>query len=78
MACPGGCIGGGGQPYHYGNDEVIKARQRAIYKEDKNKKVRKSHQNNEVLQMYEEYFEKPYSKKAHKLLHTSYAPKKRI
>ncbi|SET12654.1 NADH-dependent [FeFe] hydrogenase, group A6 [Anaerobranca gottschalkii] len=78
MACPGGCIGGGGQPYHYGNDEVIKARQRAIYEEDKNKRLRKSHLNPAVLKMYEEYFGKPYSEKAHKLLHTSYTPKERI
>ncbi|SHJ85266.1 NAD(P)-dependent iron-only hydrogenase catalytic subunit [Anaerobranca californiensis DSM 14826] len=78
MACPGGCIGGGGQPYHYGNDEVIKARQRAIYQEDERKSVRKSHLNPAVLKMYEEYFGKPYSEKAHKLLHTSYSPKERI
>lgn len=78
MACPGGCIGGGGQPYHYGNEEVIKARQKAIYQEDRNKQVRKSHLNKEVLEMYKEYFGEPYSEKAHKLLHTSYTPKERI
>lgn len=78
MACPGGCIGGGGQPYHYGNEEVVKARQKAIYQEDTNKDVRKSHLNKEVLKMYEEYFDKPFSEKAHKLLHTSYSPKERI
>ncbi len=78
MACPGGCIGGGGQPYHWGNDEVVKARQRAIYQEDERKTVRKSHLNREVLKMYEEYFDKPYSEKAHELLHTSYTPKERI
>ncbi|QNO13929.1 iron hydrogenase small subunit [Alkalicella caledoniensis] len=78
MACPGGCIGGGGQPYHYGNEEVVKARQKAIYQEDQRKNVRKSHLNKEVLKMYEEYFDKPYSEKAHKLLHTTYTPKERI
>ncbi|ABR46866.1 hydrogenase, Fe-only [Alkaliphilus metalliredigens QYMF] len=79
MACPGGCIGGGGQPYHYGNDEVVKARQRSLYKEDQGKKIRKSHENPEVIKMYEEYLGEPfYGELAHKLLHTKYTPKERI
>ncbi|WP_066503836.1 NADH-dependent [FeFe] hydrogenase, group A6 [Abyssisolibacter fermentans] len=78
MACPGGCIGGGGQPYHHGNVEIIKKRQEAIYKEDRNKKLRKSHENSEVMKLYEEYLGEPYGKKAHELLHTHYESKNRI
>lgn len=78
MACPGGCIGGGGQPYHHGNDEIIKKRQEGIYKEDRGKKYRKSHENKEVLKLYEEYLGKPFSHKAHELLHTHYEERERI
>lgn len=78
MACPGGCIGGGGQPYHHGNPEIVKKRQEAIYREDRNKKIRKSHENKEVLQLYEEFLKHPYSDIAHDLLHTHYEAKERI
>jgi NADH-quinone oxidoreductase subunit G/NADP-reducing hydrogenase subunit HndD len=78
MACPGGCIGGGGQPYHHGDIEVIKKRQQAIYQEDRSKTKRKSHQNEEVLKLYQEYLGKPYSEKAHELLHTYYEKKEKI
>lgn len=72
MACPGGCIGGGGQPLHHGNSQVLKARQEAIYKEDKMKPIRKSHENPYIIKVYEEFLGKPLSEKAHHLLHTSY------
>jgi len=72
MSCPGGCIGGGGQPYHHGNAEILKKRQMAIYKEDKNKTLRKSHENPHILKLYEEFLGKPMSEKAHHLLHTEY------
>jgi len=75
MACPGGCIGGGGQPLHHGNSEILKARQRALYEEDKNKPLRKSHENPFIQQLYEEYLGKPMSEKAHELLHTHYFKK---
>ncbi|TCO72655.1 NADH-dependent [FeFe] hydrogenase, group A6 [Marinisporobacter balticus] len=78
MACPGGCVGGGGQPYHHGNEEIVKKRQQAIYNEDRNKTLRKSHENPEILKLYEEYLGKPYGKKAHELLHTHYEAKERI
>lgn len=78
MACPGGCIGGGGQPYHHGDMELIKKRQEAIYKEDKGKARRKSHENQEILMLYKEFLEEPYGKKAHELLHTYYQAKERI
>ncbi|PKM95399.1 MAG: NADH:ubiquinone oxidoreductase [Firmicutes bacterium HGW-Firmicutes-1] len=78
MACPGGCIGGGGQPYHHGNEEIVKKRQEAIYQEDRNKKIRKSHENAEVLELYKQYLGEPYGKLAHELLHTHYEERERI
>ncbi|WP_243109427.1 NADH-dependent [FeFe] hydrogenase, group A6 [Anaerophilus nitritogenes] len=78
MACPGGCIGGGGQPFHHGNDVIVKKRQQALYEEDRNKKIRKSHENAEVLKLYKEFLGQPYGEKAHRLLHTHYEKKDRI
>jgi NADP-reducing hydrogenase subunit HndD len=72
MSCPGGCIGGGGQPYHHGDASILKKRQAAIYKEDKNKTIRKSHENPYILKLYEEFLGETMSEKAHHLLHTSY------
>jgi hydrogenase, Fe-only len=76
MACPGGCVGGGGQPYHHGNHEIIKARTLALYNEDRGKKLRKSYENPFIQQLYKEYLGKPLSPLAHKLLHTHYFSKK--
>ena len=78
MACPGGCIGGGGQPYHHGDMDIIKKRQAAIYQEDRGKVLRKSHDNPYIKQLYDEYLGKPNSHKAHELLHTHYIPKEKI
>ncbi len=72
MACPGGCIGGGGQPLHHGDSAILKARTAAIYLEDKDKPVRKSHENPYIVKLYEEFLGKPMSEKAHHLLHTHY------
>jgi NADP-reducing hydrogenase subunit HndD len=72
MSCPGGCIGGGGQPYHHGNAEILKKRQMAIYREDSNKQIRKSHENPYIKKLYEEFLGTPMSEKAHHLLHTVY------
>lgn len=72
MSCPGGCIGGGGQPYHHGNAEILKKRQKAIYQEDSKKAIRKSHENPYIIKLYEEFLGKPMSEKAHHLLHTAY------
>ena len=77
MACPGGCIGGGGQPLHHGNSEIIKARAGAIYSEDRKKKLRKSHENPFIIKLYNEFLGKPESAKAHHLLHTHYFDKKK-
>lgn len=75
MACPGGCIGGGGQPLHHGNSAILKARQAAIYREDSCKPIRKSHENPYITTLYEEFLGKPLSEKAHHLLHTHYFDK---
>jgi iron only hydrogenase large subunit-like protein len=71
MTCPGGCIGGAGQP-RFTNDNVRQKRIGAIYKEDEGKKLRKSHENPEITQIYKEFLGKPLSEKSHKLLHTHY------
>jgi NADP-reducing hydrogenase subunit HndD len=75
MACPGGCIGGGGQPLHHGNLEILKQRTAAIYREDAGKPIRKSHENPYILKLYQEFLGKPMSEKSHKLLHTHYVDK---
>ena len=71
MACPGGCVGGGGQPIHDG-EELAFDRGRNLYHLDDESQIRFSHENEDVLAMYEEYFEKPMSHKAHMLLHTEH------
>ena len=72
MACPGGCIGGAGQPYPHGNSDIIRKRMEAIYREDEGKPIRKSHENPEVLAIYEEYYGKPCGHLSHEQLHTHY------
>lgn len=75
MACPGGCIGGGGQPLHHGDSSILKARQKAIYEEDARKPIRKSHENPAIIELYKEFLGKPLSEKSHHLLHTHYFDK---
>ena len=76
MACPGGCVNGGGQPiqdaYTRRNFDIPKLRAQAIYEIDKNMETRKSHENSECEKIYKEYLGKPGSHEAHKVLHTSY------
>lgn len=71
MACPGGCVGGGGQPIHDG-EELAFERGQNLYYLDEDAQLRFSHENEDILAMYEEYFEKPMSHKAHMLLHTEH------
>ena len=71
MACPGGCAGGGGQPIHDGC-ELAGERGEKLYQIDKNNPIRFSHENPDVITLYEEYFEKPCSHLAHELLHTDH------
>lgn len=71
MACPGGCLGGGGQPFTT-DPELKQKRMEAIYREDEGKPVRKSHENEEVRELYRSFLGEPGSEMAHRLLHTSY------
>ncbi|GAB4113165.1 MAG: NADH-dependent [FeFe] hydrogenase, group A6 [Candidatus Caldatribacteriota bacterium] len=75
MTCPGGCIGGGGQP-RLTTDEVRLARIQAIYKEDEGRELRQSHENPAIKQLYDEFLGKPLGEKSHHLLHTHYFNKK--
>jgi NADH-quinone oxidoreductase subunit G len=75
MACPGGCINGGGQPYLHGDRSLLQKRMEGIYKEDANKPLRMSHKNPDIIALYNEYLGKPGSEKAHHLLHTVYHQK---
>ena len=77
MACPGGCIGGGGQPYppqdyHVLDPEVLKLRAQGLYDIDKAKTVRRSHQNPYIQRLYKEYLGRAGGEKSHELLHTTY------
>ena len=78
MACPGGCVNGGGQPYHHGDFSVIRKRQAALCGEDVEKKIRKSHENPFVKKLYADYMGEPGHGKAHELLHTTYAAKEKV
>lgn len=71
MACPGGCIGGGGQPIGTTN-AIRQKRMAALYEIDKNMPLRKSHENPEIITLYKDFLGEPLSEKAHDLLHTTY------
>ncbi len=71
MACPGGCIGGGGQPIGTTN-EIRRKRIQALYELDRSLPLRKSHENPEIQVIYRDFFTRPLSNKAHELLHTHY------
>lgn len=77
MACPGGCLGGGGQPIPT-NAEIRKKRALAIYAEDGDKPIRKSHNNPEVIKIYKDFLGKPSGELSHHLLHTTYQPRERF
>lgn len=72
MACRGGCVGGGGQPT-LATDEVRKARMEGLYKDDREKAIRCSHQNPQIKRIYADFLGAPCSEKAHHLLHTHYS-----
>ena len=74
MACPGGCSGGGGQPFSEGR-ELAGKRGAKLYRLDKKNPLRFSHENPEIIRLYDSYLEKPLSHKAHKLLHTEHLRK---
>lgn len=81
MACPGGCIMGGGQPIKNSKVrakmDIAKLRGKALYSIDEKSKIRKSHENPIVKKVYEEFLEEPGSYRAHKLLHTTYSKKEK-
>ncbi len=72
MACPGGCLNGGGQPYIRGDTEILEKRRQALYSIDSGKGLRKSHENPSIKALYENYLGEPGSECAHELLHTHY------
>ncbi|MFO7448180.1 MAG: NADH-dependent [FeFe] hydrogenase, group A6 [Ignavibacteriaceae bacterium] len=76
MACPGGCINGGGQPINQKPEKIMK-RMKALYQIDNTKAARRSHENKSVQQLYKEFFIEPNSHKAHDILHTEYFDRKR-
>lgn len=69
MACPGGCVNGGGQPYAQEREEIIEKRLHGLYQIDRNSKVRKSHLNPAIQGLYEEFLGEAGSQKAHEILH---------
>ena len=81
MACPGGCVNGGGQPLHSSTvrsfTDLREMRTRALYKQDQSMEFRKSHESPVVKELYETYLGEPGSHKAHELLHCTYVPQKR-
>jgi iron-only hydrogenase group A len=77
MACPGGCLGGGGQPIPT-SPEIRQKRMEAIYVEDAEMPMRKSHENPEIVAIYKEFLGEPLGEKSHHLLHTHYTPRERF
>jgi iron only hydrogenase large subunit-like protein len=77
MACPGGCINGGGQPLSHNDSNIKEERAQGLYKDDATGQWRKSHENPEIIDLYKNHLEKPNSHKAHELLHTSYSDKRK-
>ena len=75
MACPGGCVNGGGQPRSCDNSAIKAERAKGLYKEDTELTLRKSHVNPSIKKLYDEFLEEPNSHKAHELLHTVYKDK---
>ena len=75
MACPGGCINGGGQPFLHGHTDLLEKRMKGIYAEDESKTLRLSHENPDIKKLYAEYLGEIGGEKAHHLLHTKYHSK---
>jgi NADH-quinone oxidoreductase subunit G/NADP-reducing hydrogenase subunit HndD len=77
MACPGGCVSGGGQPIPV-NNEIRRLRAKALYQEDRSLKYRKSHENPSIKRIYEEFLGTPLGEQSHHLLHTKYTARSRF
>lgn len=78
MACPGGCIGGGGQPYHRGDIRLLQERTESLYAEDAHKPLRKSHENPYIQSLYRDFLGEPCGHLSHELLHTRYYNRKPV
>ena len=78
MACPGGCVAGGGQPYHGGDYDKVKARAKALYEIDANKPNRLSHNNPDIIKLYDEFLGERGGHVSHELLHTEYYDKSNV
>ncbi|MBD3246978.1 MAG: 4Fe-4S dicluster domain-containing protein [Candidatus Omnitrophica bacterium] len=74
MACPGGCVGGGGQPYGV-TDKLRTARAQGLYSDDENREIQYAHDNPYIKELYKKFLDAPLSEKAHELLHTKYKPR---
>lgn len=77
MACPGGCINGGGQPLSHNDSNIKEERAQGLYTDDATGEWRKSHENPEIIELYKKHLEKPNSHKSHELLHTTYSDKRK-
>ncbi|MCR5266031.1 MAG: [FeFe] hydrogenase, group A [Cyanobacteria bacterium RUI128] len=77
MACPGGCINGGGQPLSHNDSNIKEERAQGLYTDDATGQWRKSHENPDIVDLYSKHLEKPNSHKAHELLHTTYSDKRK-
>ena len=78
MACPGGCVGGGGQPHHHNDTKVLTKRAKGLLAEDKDKKVRLSHENSEIKALYKDFLGEIGGHKAHELLHTTFTKRTKL
>ena len=72
MACPGGCVAGGGQPIGV-DEKAIRARAKALYDIDEKETIKVSHKNPSIIELYDKFLGEPLGKKSHELLHTHYA-----
>ena len=81
MGCPGGCINGGGQPIQHADvrnfTDIRALRAAALYRQDENMPIRRSHENPYVKRVYDEFLGEPGGHKAHSILHCSYVPQKK-
>ena len=77
MACPAGCINGGGQPLSHNDSNIKEERAQGLYTDDATGEWRKSHENPEIIELYKKHLEKPNSHKSHELLHTTYSDKRK-
>ncbi|MFW6253091.1 MAG: iron hydrogenase small subunit, partial [bacterium] len=76
MACPGGCLGGGGQPYNISENIRIQ-RMEGLYQDDRDRELRFAHENPAIKKLYRDFLGEPMGPKAHELLHTTYTARRK-